>query len=197
MRFRIGTTRATYGDFTSSRVLLEESLEGFRRLGNRIGEGEALGNLGSLELKRGNATRGRDLIDQSIAIAREVGFEWWVAVKLLDLGRYALEAGDPDTGDREAREALRIFRRLRGRQNIVVALAVLACAAAAQDDVHRAGTLWGAIEADEARGQLGFWEQRRDEYFARLSSAAGPEFERAREAGRGLSLEDAVEYALA
>ena len=76
-------------------------------------------------------------------------------------------------------------------------LAVLAWGAAVSGDGVRAGTLWGAIEADEARGPLGFWEQRRDEYFAHLSSVAGPVFDQARKTGRGLSLEDAAEYALA
>jgi tetratricopeptide (TPR) repeat protein len=197
MRFRIGTTRTRFGDFANAEMLLEESLQGFRRLGNRTGEGEALGNLGTLEFRSGNALRGRELIEQSIAIAREVGFEWWEAGKLLELGRYALEAGDVDEGDRRARDALRIFSRQRGRQNIVVALAALAWAAAARGDARRAGTLWGAIEADEARGPLGFWEQRRDEYAARLAPVFGPEFDRAREAGHTLSLEDAVEYGLA
>jgi len=196
MRFRIGTTRASLGDFTNAEMLLEESLQGFRRLGNRTGEGEALGNLGTLEFARGNTSRGRDLIKESIAIAREVGFEWWEAVKLLELGRYALEAGDVDEGDRRARDALRIYSRQRGRQNIVATLAILAWAAAARGDASRAGTLWGAIEADEARGWLGFWEQRRDEYAAYLISVFGPVFDQACEAGRGLSLEDAVEYAL-
>jgi predicted ATPase len=197
MRFRIGTTRSRSGDFANGEMLLEESLQGFRRLGNRTGEGEALGNLGTLEFKRGNVSLGRELIEQSIAIAREVGFEWWEAGKLLELGQYALAAGEVDEGDRRARDALRIYSGQRGRQNIVAALAVLAWAAAAHGDAHRAGTLWGAIEADEARGPLGFWEQRRDEYAARLTPAFGPEFDRACEAGRGLSLEDAVEYALA
>jgi predicted ATPase len=197
MRFRIGTTRTRFGDFVNAGLLLEESLRGFRRLGDKTGEGEALGNLGSLEFKRGNASRGRQLIEQSIAIAREVGFEWWEAGKLLELGLYALEEGDVDEGDRRAQDALRIYGRQRGRQNIVAALAVLAWAAAARGDASRAGTLWGAIEADEARGALGFWEQRRDEYLARLTPVFGAEFDRAREAGRALSLEDAVEYALA
>ena len=199
MRFALGTIRlnSASGDLTDARMLLEESLQGFRRHGNRTGEGEALGNLGTLEFKRGKAARARELIEQSIGIVHEVGFDWWEAGKLLELGRYALEAGDVDEGDRRAREALRIFKRIQGRQNIVVALAVLGRAAAARDDAERAGTLWGAIEADEARGPLGFWEQRRDEYAALLAPVFGPEFDRAREAGRALSLEDAVEYALA
>jgi predicted ATPase len=197
MRFRIGTTRSRSGDFANAEMLLEESLHGYRRLGNRAGEGEALGNLGTLAFKRGDPTRARELIEESIAIAREVGFEWWEAGKLLELGMHDMEAGDVDTGDRHAREALRIFSRQRGRQNIVATCAVLAWAAAARGDVNRAGTLWGAIEADEARGPLGFWEQRRDEYLARLAPVFGPAFDGAREAGRALSLEDAVEYALA
>ena len=64
-------------------------------------------------------------------------------------------------------------------------------------DSTRAGRLWGAIEAQEARGSLGIWEQQRDELVAPVLAVSGAEFERGRVAGSRLTLDEAVEYALA
>jgi hypothetical protein len=57
--------------------------------------------------------------------------------------------------------------------------------------------LWGAIEAEERRVPSASWESERPQYVARLEPAAGPDFEQARAEGVKLSLDEAVEYALA
>ena len=76
-------------------------------------------------------------------------------------------------------------------------MAFLAKLAAARGDLVRAGRLWGAIEAEAVRSPLGNWEQERDEYAAAIVAPGDPEFEAARTAGRGLTLAEAVDYALA
>jgi class 3 adenylate cyclase len=79
----------------------------------------------------------------------------------------------------------------------VFGLALLAWTAAQHNDAERAGTLRGAIEAEEGRGRLGRWESdQRDDFANRLHVVAGPAFERGRNAGRSLSLDEAVAYAL-
>ena len=64
-------------------------------------------------------------------------------------------------------------------------------------DVARAGRLWGAIEAEESRAPLGNWDQMRDEYAAAIVTSGDAEFEAARRAGHALTLDQAVDYALA
>ena len=63
--------------------------------------------------------------------------------------------------------------------------------------VERAGTLWGAIEMEETRGPVGQWEAEREEFATAVLEAAGPDFDRGRTAGRALTLDEVVEYALA
>ncbi len=83
------------------------------------------------------------------------------------------------------------------RQRTVFSLARIAGIAARHEDSTRAGRLWGAIEAEEARGPIGVWEQQRDELAAPVLAVSGAEFERGRAAGRRLTLDEAVDYALA
>ena len=75
--------------------------------------------------------------------------------------------------------------------------AIAAWAAAKRSDAERAGILWGTIEAQERRAPSGSWENERPLYAARLERVAGPEFDQARAEGTRLSLDEAVEYALA
>ena len=83
------------------------------------------------------------------------------------------------------------------RQRTVFSLARIAGIAARHEDSTRAGRLWGAIEAEEARGPIGVWERQRDELAAPVLAVSGAEFERGRAAGRRLTLDEAVAYALA
>jgi hypothetical protein len=78
----------------------------------------------------------------------------------------------------------------------VNAHARLAWSAAARGDAERAGMLWGAIEAEEARRPLDVWRAMRPVYERAVASAAGLDFEPACAAGRLLTLDEAVEYAL-
>ncbi len=90
-----------------------------------------------------------------------------------------------------------LSRRTGERRLTVISLARIAAIAARHNDSKRAGLLWAAIEAEEARGPIGTWEQQRDELAAPVLAVSGAEFERGRVAGRRLTLDEAVEYALA
>ncbi len=59
-----------------------------------------------------------------------------------------------------------------------------------------ADVLWGAAEAAAGRAPVGHWEHERDTYEARIVTDT-PEFEHGRERGRRLSLEQAIDEALA
>lgn len=82
------------------------------------------------------------------------------------------------------------------RQYKVYGLAILAWVEAVRRKTARAGRLWGAVEAEESRGPLGQWEAERERYANLVHEHADPDFEQAREAGRRLTLEQAVDYAL-
>ena len=67
-----------------------------------------------------------------------------------------------------------------------------------QGDVQfeHAGSLWGAIEQEDAVAPLGGWRRHRHECEALIREAAGPKFETACAEGRTLTLDDAVSLAL-
>ena len=67
---------------------------------------------------------------------------------------------------------------------------------AERGNAERAGELWGAVEAEEQRGAIGHWENEREQHERMVLAHADAELEAGREAGRLLSLEDAVELAL-
>ena len=75
-------------------------------------------------------------------------------------------------------------------------LARLARIAAERGDHRSAGRLWGAVEAEEARGPIGAWENEREAYVRTVLAATASEFERARDEGRKLSLDEALDVAL-
>lgn len=82
------------------------------------------------------------------------------------------------------------------RQFLLLGLGVLARVAAQTDRVERAGTFWGVIETEEARGPVGQWEGERAAYEAAVLAVEGPDFQGGRGRGRGLSLSEAVDYAV-
>ncbi|MBA3364336.1 MAG: hypothetical protein H0U03_00915, partial [Actinobacteria bacterium] len=95
-----------------------------------------------------------------------------------------------------ARASLALGHGINHRLHTVWELALLARIATVCGDAERAGRLWGAIEAEEAREPLALFTAHRDELAAPILAASGPNFERGREAGRKLTLDEAIEYAL-
>lgn len=194
---RLGASALSLGQPARARRQLEESLAIFRRHGFRKGELQAIGSLGHLARMRGDVDEAMTRLEQSAAMAAEEGFTWWEAMIRIDLAELALARARPENAAALAGQALRLGRQIGDRQTNVYALAYLACTAAENGDAHRAGRLWGAVEAEAARRPVGAWEGTRDQYAARLRALSSPEFESALREGRKLSLRAATDEALA
>ena len=106
------------------------------------------------------------------------------------------QLGRLELARQQARESLRLCRECDDRQLTIYSLALLARLAAKDGHADRAGRLWGAIETEESRGPVGYWESERDGEFASTVATSSTEFEQGRLSGRSLSLEEAAEYAL-
>jgi hypothetical protein len=171
-----------------ARPLYEESLEVFRRLHDAVGELQAIGNLGQLEIQCGNAEGGSELLEKSRAMAREIGWLWWESMSVADLAENALDEGRTATGEAHAREFLALSRRMEARELMVYGLALLAWAAADRGDPARAATLWAAVEAEEAKGPLASWARERENYARHIPEPSGRV--------AALALADAVSVAL-
>jgi hypothetical protein len=129
-------------------------------------------------------------------LCEQVGFTWMQANAVGDVADLSSELGRPEVAEERGREALRLAHGVGDRQLVVFVVALLARFAAEAGRADRAGRLWGAIEAEEARGPLGQWKNYREEFATPVLAAAGPDFEGGRVAGRSLTLDEAVESAL-
>ena len=160
------------------------------------GGGICVSTLGSIAFEEGNTDQAIELLEQSVEVAAEVGFAWWQGGRLLDLAELAVEAGRSEDAERWLLDGLAVLRPLRDRQLLVYGLAMLAALEAERGNAERAGELWGAVEAEEERGAIGHWESEREQYERIVLAHADSKLEAGREAGRLLSLEDAVSLAL-
>ena len=198
---RLGIQAMRQGQLSRAREHVEASWDLHQRNENELerawGRTQIVGTLGAIARDEGNAARASELVRESLAIVREVGNRWWESGMLAELAALALHEGRNAEADTYAREGLALAREMRDRPGRVFGVGVLAVVAAEQEDVERTGRLWGAIEDEDAVAPLGGWRRHRESCEARVLELAGDEFERARAAGRELSLDEAVEEALA
>ena len=186
----------TSGDIVGARALIDESREINRRVDSRSIEAMTLGLLGEIAWGEGRSDEALDLVGRSGEVAAEVGFTWWQMHQLYHGCEWSLELGRTAEAEEYARDALRLASAIHDRQLTVYLLALLAATTAAHGELEKAGVVWGAVEADEARGLIGQWEAERDAYAARVLEYENDAFERGRVEGRRMKLPDAVEYAL-
>ncbi len=196
MLHRLAIEASRRGAIDEARRLTEESLETSRRLGDGRGEALALSNLGMVAQMEGDPNRAIELYRRSAERAHEVGFLWWEAGARLNLGDAAIESGRLHEAEESIRAGVALTQRLGDRQHLVYGLALLARVAFDRNELPRAGLLWGAVEAEEQRGQIGQWEADRHEVADVLLAGPDPDFERGRAQGRRLSLDEAVGRAL-
>ena len=159
-------------------------------------EADAVGKLAWIEHGEGNVERALELFEESVTLCEQTGFTWMQAAALLDIAELSYDLGRPEVAEARGREGLRLARELVDRSSSINALGLLARFAAEDGDVERAGRLWGAIEAEVARGPVGLWQHEEERLTEAVLARADERFEAARSGGRSLSLDDAVEYAL-
>jgi len=110
---------------------------------------------------------------------------------LAELAWLSLQAGRVDDAESSARQSLALAEEIRDRAGRVFGVGLLATVAAQRRQLDHAGSLWGAIEHEDAVAPLGGWRRHRHECEALIREAAGPKFETAFAEGRTLTLDDA------
>jgi predicted ATPase len=197
---RLGDLAMWKGDLERARALVEESQAIHERDDNRLerifGVAQTVGTLGAIARDAGDQQRAAELIEQSAAMGREVGVPWWESGMLAELACLSLQAGRLDDAETRAQQSLALAEEIRDRAGRVFGVGLLATVAAQRGKLERAGSLWGAIEHEDAVAPLGGWRRHRHECEALIREAAGPEFETACAEGRMLTLDDAASLAL-
>ncbi len=193
MLLRMAVDEGRRGDGAKAKRLLEESLSLWN---SPFNEAQVALQLGSILFREGRSEEALELMDRAARLSHEIDFIWWEENALEAGAEFALTLGRVEYARGRAAAGVALAHSIGDRLGIVYGLCLLAWAAAAAGDAERAGRLWGAIEAESARGPIGQWEAERDDYAAHLLPVAGADFDRAVEAGRRMTLDDAVAYAL-
>ena len=101
------------GDHESTAPFLEGALSLSRRIGDRPNLTNALHNLAEVERRRGDYERAKTLGMEGVALAREIGDKWQLAVVVGWVGLLAVFSGDDhDLAERSFKEALALTREL-------------------------------------------------------------------------------------
>ena len=140
--------------------------------------------------------RAARLTREAADAAEADGKPWFRGVTLFGASEELLALGELETARPFFSEGLELLRSVRDLINLPIALATGAALAAQLGDPVRAGTLWGAVEADAERTPRETTTESLTQYEPYLEPVRGDAFEEARKRGRTLSLEDAIAYAL-
>ena len=190
------------GDLPGAAAQYAAALTLSRESGFMFWQGYALDHLGRIAYAQAEYAHAEALLVESQALFQELGHLGGVATVLLDLGRVAHTQGDELRAGRQFAEGLELVREFQGsgKRDIAYAFVGLAGVAAAQGQAGRAARLLGAAEA--VRESIGFVlppiyraDYDRDEAAVRaqLDEAV---FAAAWAAGRAMSLEQAIAYAI-
>jgi predicted ATPase/class 3 adenylate cyclase len=182
-------------DVDRAREMADESSRLAEETGFVRGQAIAAQLLAGIERATGDCDRAAELLARSVELAADCDFLWWQGVTLLELAELELGCDSGAQAELRAREALAPLAQVGDRQNLVYAFALLALLATQDGRQARAGRLWGAIEAEEARGPVGAWEQEREQYALPILAATNPAFDAARTEGRVLELTEAIAFA--
>jgi len=182
--------------------LLEESLALCREIGDRWWAVEALAILGTLATLQGDYERASTFHTESLAVSRETGNTNNMTYALRSLGVLAVRQGDWGRAATYYKECLTLSRSVRTPGVIAECLEGTARAASLRAAYDQAARLFGAADAlfQVLGGHLPLWadESEHDRYVASTRAALGEAaFAGAWRDGRAMTLEQAVEYALA
>jgi predicted ATPase/DNA-binding SARP family transcriptional activator/DNA-binding CsgD family transcriptional regulator len=191
------------GDYARGAALWEESLELAREVGDTHRVVSTLSNLGYVAVLLGNHGRARELCEEAVALAHELGSAGAgiVPAALVNLGLAALGSDEHARARSSFDRALATSQSAGAKPLVIDALEGMASLAGAMQEDTRAARLWGAASAAREATGIALPPGERALHEPYLTSARSrlgeEEWEEASAEGRVLSLEEAADYALA
>jgi predicted ATPase len=195
LSLRVASCIIKQGDVARGRELVRQRLE--RGGGLPADETVGLSLLSQAAFGEGDLAEGARLAHEAARAAERVGMTWWRGVTLVNTAESLALNGELDVAREDFLEGLKALWAVQDLVNLPSALLTGAVLAALSGDPVRAGTLWGAAEADDARTPRPTTSDNLAAHEEHLEPVRGHDFEEARAHGRTLSLEEAVAYALA
>ena len=188
------------GDVAESRRMGLRALAIRTELGDRWAIGASQSNLGVIAIKEGELAEARSRIEEGLRLLREVGDTWHIANAQGNLGNATRALGDFEAARANYAASLRTFRTYDDRWALAILLEDVGLLAVRTGDHARAIALVEA--AAVLREEIGashapaLEEELRGDLAPSLAALGPVEAERARERGRSLDLNAAVELAL-
>jgi predicted ATPase len=140
-------------DYPATHLLAQESLEIYRKLGDKEGIASMLIKLGNAATERGSYASASRFLEEALTIWRERKDKHGTARALISLGWSALRSGDAHLANARLEEALALSRELGDARSMGFELSGLGEVALRQGDYARATQLME--ESLELRRQLG------------------------------------------
>jgi predicted ATPase/class 3 adenylate cyclase len=208
----VGLAALQEGDYEGARALQEETLALHRELGDKRGISIALNNLALVPKAQGDYATALALFEEALGLRREIGDKAGIGSSLSNIGSVAQEQGNYSLARALFEESLTLRREVGDKWGIAASLAGLAGVAVARSTLagpdgtpdealaERGARLLGAVDSLLKSMDAAFDSDDRDPYERALASArellGEVAFTRAWEAGRGMSIEAAMSYAL-
>ncbi len=171
-----------------------------RELRDTWGIAYSVSNLGTLAYMQEDYPAARSLFLEGLALARELGNKRAVAISLNNLGNLTYMQEDYPAARSLFMESLQIRRELGDNWGMAVSLAGLGAVAVESGQPHRGACQLGASDAlQEAIGVAMPLDDLipYDRAVASARTQLGEDaFEKARQEGRAMSMEEAIDYAL-
>jgi len=208
--WQLGACAVRPGDYDQAVRYFEEALPLLRQIGDRGNTTIALSGLSEVAIRQGDFERATLLEAESLTLRREIDDPWGIAVSLANFGWIALRQDDLNQAVSLLKESLILRRDIGDRGGSSWCLEKLAEIAlitgqrksspVSKEDFQRAARLFGAAEAmrEPVDSKIDLVDQ--PEYERQVSAVCGQldeaRFTKAWTEGRGMSIEQSIEYAL-
>jgi len=196
-----GTMTLYQGDYEAAESAFAETLAIRRKLRLKWQIPWSLRMLGFLAQCQRDYERAKALFEESLVLSREVGSKSGTAASLRQLGVVARHQGNYQRATALLAESLVLFRGLGSKSGIAACFEQMAIAAAAQGNFERSTRLFGAEEALREAIAVPLTPIERAEHdhaiTATRSELGAKAFAAAWAEGRAMTLEQAIDYALA
>ena len=189
------------GDYSGATPLFQESMTICREIGDKWLLAYPVRNLGTVAAYNGDYETATAFLEESLAIGRGTGDKWGMAYSQSTLGNVAFNQGNYKRAMALLKESLVLRREVGSKQGVAECLERLAGVAGAQGQSERAARLFGAAEALRASIGAPLARVDRPDYDRNVTATrAGVDelaFATAWAEGRAMTLEQAIEHALA
>lgn len=197
----LGNIALNQGDYATARALHEESLAMKREVGDKQGIATSLNNLGNIAISQRDYAAARGLYEESLALQKAIGNKRGAALALNNWGEVAYQEGNYRAAQTLYKESLTIRWEVHDRQGIAESLAGLAKVTRMSQQPERTTQLLAATETllEVIGGCLEPGEGADyDSTLAAVKQALDErQFAAAWAAGRAMTLDQVVAYALA